>query len=209
MKQIVYNYEHKDDILSDDIQKLVNKLYSYSYPKANKPFEKLAKHAEKYSQGRYHYPCDFAYLPNEVYKTIVDDFAEAHGYSQEWKDNIDYLLNILFVDGGIKEVYEPGEFDDKPYRHCIDVPTLDNIIGKENSKKVKDVITGYKNTYKFGERDYNSINFYAFSWGPCTNRNLVKEAWKTVFEKDIEIPADDTWVDEYQDEDNEQFEHVD
>ena len=32
---------------------------------------------------------------------------------------------------------------------------------------------------------------------PNTNRETVKEAWKVAFDKDIEIPDDSMWIDEY------------
>lgn len=201
--KIVYKYEDSDELFSELFYKLINKLYSFSYPKPSVDFETMGKLSPYLSKGKYKYPIDFYYLPNDVYKEILDDFMEKHRIEFHWKSDIDFLIKILFNDGGIKEVYSTDEYNDKPYRHCIDVETLDKYIPKEYSDKVKEIIDGYANTYKFGSRDYNSMLFTTTNFSPNTSRETVIEAWKEIFNKDIEIPDDSYWVDEYKAVDDE------
>lgn len=197
--KIVYNYEHKDDIQTDLLYKLLNKLYSLSYPKPNLDFETMAKVSHTLSNQKWKYPIDFYYMPQEVQREIINDFLEKHNIEFYWKSNMDFLIDILFNKGGIKEVYSTDEHNDKPYRHCIDVEILEKQIPKEYSDKVKEILKGYADTYKFGSRDYNSLNLSAYNYSPNINRNNVISAWKEVFNKDIEIPSDNVWIDEYTD----------
>lgn len=212
--KIVYKYEHKDEIQRELFEKLINKIYSLSYPKPNidfrtmnKVYPLLEKSVEK---TKYHYPCDFYYIPYNVYKILVDDFLDKYGIEFHWKTNMDFLLKILFGEGGIKEVYSADEHNDKPYRHCVDVEVLEKYIPKEYSDKVKEIIEGYANTYRFGSRDYNDILFSTSMYAPSCNKENVMKAWKEVFGKDIIIPEDNTWIDEYEEADEEwnEFEDI-
>lgn len=136
-KNIIYDYEDRDTIMTDLIHKLLNKLYSISYPHTDKTFDELCEEYEAKSKGAYKYPIDFFYLPQKISTTIVHDFLEKHGIAFHWKDNMEFLIDILFNRGGIKEVYGPTDWSKEPLRHCIDVPTLDKIIPKEYADKVQ------------------------------------------------------------------------
>lgn len=207
--KIVYKYEHKDDILSELVMKLVDKLYSVSYPRPIADFKTMAKFYESVSRNGYKFPIDFYYIPYNVYKVIVDDFLEKYGIEFHWKNNMDFLQKILFEDGGLKEVYTADEHNEKPYRHCIDIKTLDNYIPKEYAEKVKEIIKGYADTYKFGSRDYMTVSFNVSDIAPCSLKDRVVKAWKEVFGKDIEIPNDGAWIDEYGDDEIEETEYED
>lgn len=146
---------------------------------------------------------DFYYIPYKVYKILVDDFLDKYGVEFHWKNNMDFLLKILFEEGGIKEVYSTDEHNDKPYRHCVDVKVLEKYIPKEYSDKVKEIIEGYANTYRFGSRDYNDMIYSSSMYAPSCNKEAVVKAWKEVFGKDIVIPEDSVWIDEYEEADEE------
>ena len=199
--KIVYKYERRGDISWKLTLELINKLYSISYPKPEGNFEALAKDAKKKSQGKWHWPCDFYYIPQEVSNIIVEDFLNAHRISRIWKDDMDFLIDILFNKGGMKEVYGPTEWSKEPLRHCEDVPTIDKIIPQEYAEKLKEILENYKETYKFGEHDYNGMTFNVFDYGPSISKENVIKAWKEAYGKDIEIPEDTAWVDEYVAED--------
>lgn len=201
-KNIIYDYEDRDTIMTDLIHKLLNKLYSISYPHTDKTFDELCEEYEAKSKGAYKYPIDFFYLPQKISTTIVHDFLEKHGIAFHWKDNMEFLIDILFNRGGIKEVYGPTDWSKEPLRHCIDVPTLDKIIPKEYADKVQGVLEGYANTYKFGRREYNGALFSVFDYAPCSSRERVINAYKEIGEE-LTIPKDDCWKDIYEAEEEE------
>lgn len=207
--KIIYEYEHREDIQLELVDKLINKLYGLSYPKPSIDFKTMNKVFPTLSTEKYKYPIDFYYIPYEVCKIIIDDFLDKYGIEFHWKDNMDFLLRILFEEGGIKEVYTADEYNEKPYRHCIDVETLEKHIPKEYSDKVKEILEGYARTYKFGSRDYNSILCTASMYAPSCNREAVSKAWKEAFGKDIVIPDDSAWIDEYEAADEEYSEYED
>jgi hypothetical protein len=197
MKKAVYNFVNKDELHSEWTMELLNKLYRYSYPKPDVCFEELQKRYKELSVGKYKYPTDFYYMPHKVVTTIVEDFMESHGIELHWKDDMEFLIDILFNKGGIREVYGVTDWSKEPLRHCVNVETLDKQIPQEYSDKVKDILKGYLDTYKFGSRDYNTFSFAGFMYSPNCNRETVKNAWKELMNRDIEIPDDDAWISEY------------
>jgi hypothetical protein len=204
--KIVYKYEHRSDIDEKLCLELLGKLYSVSYPTTeSNDFLTLSKDADKKSHGKWNWPVDFYYVPQDVYKAIVDDFLYAHRFSCSWKEDMEFLIGILFEKGGLNEVYGPTEWSKEPLRHCEDVPTIDKIIPQESVDKLKEVLENYKRTYQFGERDYNGMLFSTFNYGPSSSKEHVVQAWKEVFGKDIEIPDDSTWVDEYYIDDEDEY----
>ncbi len=205
--KIVYKFEQRYDILAKLIDELLNKLYNVAYPKAETDFKSMAKLSQfinKDENCRYKFPIDFYYIPQNVYETIVKDFMECHNIKLNWGENMKFLLKILFEDGGLNEVFTPTEYSNgENVRHCENVPTLDKMIPQEYSDKVKEIIENYLRTYKFDSRDYNSFYFSVMNYAPSTNREQVAQAWKEVLGKNIEIPSDESWIDEYTDADTE------
>lgn len=207
-EKIVYKYVDRQDLLTNLVKELLNKLYSVAYPHTYQTFEDLCKQHEEKSKNGLKYPIDFYYVPQEVQKIIIDDFLEKHNVAHHWKEDIEFLIDVLFKNGGIKEVYGPTEWSKEPMRHCVDVPTLDKIIPQEYADKVKEVLDGYINTYKFGDAEYNKVYFSVFNYAPQTNRNTVINSWKSLG-VNIEIPKDENWVDEYQfDDDDDEEEGI-
>lgn len=195
--KIVYNYERRNKIDEKLCLDLLDKLYSVSYPKVEGDFLTISKDTDKKSHDKWRWPIDFYYVPDDVYKIIVDDFLYAHRFSCSWKEDMDFLIGILFEKGGLNEVYGPTEWTKEPLRHCEDVPTIDKIIPKEYADKLKEVLENYKRTYQFGERDYNGMMLSTYNYGPSTSRENVIKAWKESFGMDIEIPDDTIWINEY------------
>lgn len=198
MKKIIYKYEDKDIIKKKLVYELLNKMYSISYPKPTIDFETMNAISRVISTEKYHYPIDFYYLPNSVIKDLTDDFRSEHNIVFSWKDNMQFLIDTLFVHGGIKEVYGPTEWSKEPLRHCETIKTLDNYIPKEHAEKVKEILEGYRDTYKFKKAEYDSFNFNIFNYAPNINKDYVIAAWKQVFDKEIKIPEDSQWIDEYE-----------
>lgn len=201
--KIIYRFEQRYDILAKLIDELLNKLYSVTYPKPETDFKSMAvsdKYGINHKDGncKYKFPIDFYYIPQNVYETIVKDFMETHNIKLNWDENMKFLIKILFEEGGLNEVFTPTEYSNgENVRHCENVPTLDKIIPQEYSDKVKEILENYLKTYKFDSRVYNSFYFSVMNYAPSTSRESVVKAWKETLNKDVEIPSDDSWIDEY------------
>lgn len=196
-KKVVYSYEKRDTIDQKLIQELLDKLYSVSWPRTKQKYADIIKRSflDPSEQG-YQWPIDYYYIPENVQKDIIDDFLEKHNIQLQWKNNIEFLHKILFLEGGINEIYVPTEPQGYPKKRIVETPTLDKIIPEEYCNKVKDLIEDYMHTYNFGSKEYNDINFSVFNCAPSSNRETVIKAWKERGQE-INMPQDDAWVDEF------------
>jgi hypothetical protein len=144
---------------------------------------------------------------------IVDSFCDAFGITTVWKSHVDALLRyIRNIDNAcITEVYEKDDngFYSRNYKH---LPSLKDALKEiiKNDKVldeayniIEDYIDKAKHFYKFGLREENQFRGGVVFHSPNSNRDTVKAAWKEVFDKDIEIPDDSEWGDEYQLEEEE------
>jgi hypothetical protein len=126
---------------------------------------------------------------------------------------IDYLEN---EDGtACTETYETDEngISRRTYKN---VPKLRDAIvdvlkhhGVDDTSLTDDVIDKIfehidlcKKFYKFGLPEENYFRGGIVFRSPNSNRATVIEAWKKVFNEDIVIPDDDTWVDEFEELEN-------
>ena len=217
---IIYKYQNRSDVIADNVLKTLNEVYSLAYPKIEKPFDEICqdihKKAEEAGRGndpnfrieykgtssegksrRYMWPCDFYYIPNEVLKEVWENRRESYGITEHWRENMESLIKFLFDERGLKEVYTPTKYSNgEKVRHSIKQKLLQEVIGEENAKKVRKILEDYAHTYRWGLMDVNQFGWAMMST-PNTNRETVKEAWKVAFDKDIEIPDDSMWIDEY------------
>ena len=216
--KVVYDYIGRSEVIGQQLRDTLNYMYSIARPVCEKSFMEICKELNEeckaengddnwrktYCDGKYTYPGDFFYVPHAVQKTILENRQEAYGISTYWDSDMKFLLEILYNGGGMHEVNTPTEWSDgKNVRHCIKVDTINKIIGEEPADKLKEVLEGYKRTYRFGLRDVNQ--FVSLVWAaPSTNRETVKKAWKDAFSIDVEIPEDDAWVDVYYESDKEE-----
>lgn len=213
--KITFGYLTRSNVIGEQVRETLNYMYSIARPVSDKPFLEICKELAKerdacggdenwrkdYCNGKYIYPSDFFYLPMEVQKAVRENRQEAYGISTHWADAMEHLIEILYKGGGIREVHTPTKWSNgESVRHCIDVETIDKIIGEEAAEKLKDVLEGYQRTYRWGLRDVNQFMWLCWA-APSTNRELVKNAWKDAFGVDVEIPDDDAWVDEFYDAD--------
>ncbi len=209
--KIIFNYLTRGGVIGKEVRETLDYMYSLARPVIEKPFLEICRELDEerkacggdenwrkdYCDGKYLYPSDFYYLPAEVQKVIRENRQEAYGISTHWEDAMEHLMDILYKGGGIREVHTPTEWSNgEPVRHCIEVETIDKIIGDEAAEKLKDVLDGYKRTYRWGLRDVNQFMWLCWA-APSTNRELVKNAWKDAFGVDVEIPDDSEWADEF------------
>lgn len=225
---IVYHYQNRGDALSDAILKALNDVYSISYPKPEKSFTDMCDDIKKAAiangqennpdfrltygtDKKYQWPIDFFYVPQKVIEDVWSSHKEAMSAHQHWKTDMDALIKFLYEEPGFKVVYSPTKYSNgQNVRHNERAELISKTIGEDASVKLKDVLESYKNTYNWGGSDVMQ-----FAWGfmstPTCNRQTVIDAWKTAFGKDIVIPDDSMWIDEYEFADkeyNEEFDNI-
>ena len=226
----VYKYKYRSDLISKLIDDCLREMYNLSFPKTDFDNEIVPKCREynkdpKYKQNgiklegkdgkKYGYPYDFYYIPKAYYCMIEDNYKETYAISGQWKDNVDTLKEYInnekescIFETSIKDEFNisqrkyvqlPGILED--FKKKVDEETAQNLVNIVN-----DYINKCKNFYKFGIIDENHFNLGVANSSPSSNREKVKNAWKEVFDVDIEIPDDSTWTDEYDERLEEDFE---
>lgn len=210
--RIVYEYKHRDDVLSQGMYDALDYVYSISYPKPEKSFMDMCKDLEKErkeangdrnwrktygDKNQYMWPIDFFYIPREVLESVWKSHKEAYKATNTWREWLDCLSEFLFEKPGFKEVYKETEWSNgQKERTHEDQPLLKDIIGEDNAEKVKQMIDDYRWTYRYDSGDELSW-CGGFMSTPNTNRETVEKAWKEAFGKDIVIPDDSAWIDVY------------
>lgn len=226
----IFKYKNKSEVIADNVDSTIELLYNMSYPEVNfmKDIIPKCRQLRKEYKGnnskdafyltgkngkKYLYPLDFYYCPAEFQTMVVNNFCDAYNITTVWEQYIDRLLEYINnVDGAcIIEVYEKdsnGTFS-RQYKHLPSLKdSLKEIIKDDKVldqvyNNIEDYINKAKHFYRFGLREENQFRAGVVFHSPNTNRNTVKEAWKEVFDKDIEIPDDLEWGDEYQLEEEE------
>lgn len=226
----IFKYKNRSDVIADNVDDTIALLYNMSYPEVNfmediipkckkireeykgddprEAFNMIGKNGKKYL-----YPLDFYYCPAKFQTMVVNNFCDAFGITYIWRTYIDVLLEYInnVNNSCVTEVYEKdseGHYS-RNYKH---LPSLkdslkeiikDDKILDQVYSNIEDYIDKAKHYYKFGLREENQFRGGVVFHSPNSNRNTVKEAWKEVFDKDIEIPDDSEWGDEYQLEEEE------
>lgn len=211
MEKIVYDYPSHDKVMDNAVMDALNHIYSISYPTPEKSFKEMVnelnEECEKvggnenwrktYCDGKYQWPIDFFYIPQEVLTDLWNAHKEANNVQCYWKEDMGALIEFLFETPGFKEVYEKDEYNEHPYRHCVDQKLIKDVIGEEAADKLRTVLEEYKNTYRWGINDVLRFSG-AFLSTPTSKKETVVKAWKDAFDKDIEMPDDKKWVDVYE-----------
>lgn len=223
----IYDYKMRSDIISDNVHEALKILYNNAFPHVDFDTEIINKcneirkeasdkhididNAFRYTSSTtgktYLYPLDFYYVPMEFQYMVIDNLADAYGINSEWKSDIDALKDYLnnVDNSACIEVYTKDENDisQRNYQHIDDIKTElskiidDNDILEQVYNKIFEYIDNCQKYYKFGIIDENQFKAGVAFHSPTSNRETVKNAWKDIFNKDIEIPDDDNWTDIY------------
>ena len=223
----IYDYKMRSDIISDNVHEALKILYNNAFPHVDFDTEIINKcneirkeasdkhididNAFRYTDpatGKtYLYPLDFYYVPIKFQYMVIDNLASAFGINSEWKSDIDTLKDYLNnVDNrACIEVYtkDKNGISQREYKHINDIKTELSKIIQDNDKleqvynKIFEYIDNCQKFYKFGLIDENQFRAGIAFHSPNSNRETVKNAWKDIFNKDIEIPDDDNWTDIY------------
>ena len=226
----VFKYKNRSEVIANHVDDTIALLYNLSYPEVDfmKDIIPKCKQLREEYKGdkaedafylkgkdgkRYLYPLDFYYCPAKFQSMIVDSFCDAFGITTVWESHVDALLRyIRNIDNAcITEVYEKDDngFYSRNYKHLPSLKDALKEIIKDDKvldgayNTIEDYIDKAKHFYRFGLREENQFRGGVVFHSPNTNRETVKAAWKEVFDKDIEIPDDSEWGDEYQLEEEE------
>lgn len=226
----IFKYKNKSEVVANHVDDTIALLYNMSYPEVDfmKDIIPKCKQIREEYKGdnpnnafyltgkdgkKYLYPLDFYYCPAEFQSMIVDNFCDAFGITTVWESHVDALLQYINnVDNAcITEVYEKDDngFYSRSYKHLPSLKdALKEIIKDDNVldevyNTIEDYIDKAKHFYRFGLREENQFRGGVVFHSPNSNRDTVKAAWKEVFDKDIDIPDDSEWGDEYQLEEEE------
>lgn len=208
MEKIVYDYPASSKNVELAIKDALNYVYSISYPKPEKSFDEMCHELNeerkqvggdrnwRKTYGKYQWPIDFFYIPANVLKTLWDGYKSSYGIEAHWDGDMEALINFLFKEPGFRDVYVKSEKDGTTHREAVKQPLLKDVIGEENAEEVRILLKDYKETYKWGLSEVNSMA-WAFLSTPTSNKATVVKAWKETFDKDIELPNDEMWIDCY------------
>lgn len=163
----------RKEILSEAIRRFERDLYENSLPKVD--FDELVRKAKNGEEDPKHPFYMQYYLPDEIFKDLLEEYESAYGIRSVWKDNVNTVLEYLKY-GGPKLPWKKDEFGFKRYERS---PKLEEVISKEDAEKVYELIVNCKDFYKF-DSDESTFRFSAFLGStPTSNKDAVIEYWKS------------------------------
>lgn len=165
----------RNDIISQAINECLNELYKNSQPSIS-----LNEITENYNSGMYsienpHYQQH--YLSQEEQQEIIEHFKHIYRINNEWNDNVQLVYDYL-EKGGTKDKWIPRDGDNPGYRGYEKTLPLKEYIGEEFTNKTLELIKNCQDFYR-GDHDEQIFDFNVFNYSPCTNKDTVKEYWKS------------------------------
>lgn len=199
---------NRDSVINKAIKDCLEEMYQKSQPAIS--FYQLLEDSKsgKISKDENFY--EQHYLSEEEFKYIIDKYEEAYAINPTWNDNIDFLKEYL-EKGGLKDKYikeytdEYGNFhtgqrvaeEVAPLKDYINEIIYDEYDGNgeiaervanDVTNKVFEIINNCQKFYKFDKNDIEKFTFSMLNWGPCSNKDTVKEYWKS---KGVDIEFED------------------
>lgn len=189
MVNLQFNMLTRDDILQECFDRCMTEMYKYAQPSLDYMSIKNMSEEEKKHVSYKPY-----YLSNENCKFIIEHYLKIYGLFDWWTSAVE-VVEQDFTKGGYKDHWVP-EHTDKygwhpGYRDTERVPPLKTIIGEENASKVMSTLKDYKDFYRFGRTDMDSIQFGLYNYSPNSNKQVVIDYWKkqgkSIEIKDIDV----------------------
>lgn len=194
----------RNSILDRAQNECITELFAKSQPPLD--YQKLLSDIENGQDYDESYD-EHHYLSLDDYYRIVDEYANAYGFTRNWDDNID-IVNGYFSGLGAKSVLVSGYVDDNGIKHddmytFDEVPHIKNEIydillecGSINCTEISSKISDKIFEYLKSCRDFYELDAYAdifnarmaFSKTPSHDKDKVIEYWKS---KGIELQIDD------------------
>ena len=188
----------RDTIIDEAIDRCLEEMYQKSQPKAS--YHDYIVKIKRGEINKNEKIFERHYLCQTQFEYILEKYIKAYRLQNEWKSNIDFLIENL-KEGGYKVVYKKHR-DGTDYKSTEHIAPIHNIIGEDNTQELFNYINIVKNFYRF-DREEESFKFnICLGCSPTSNPNIVKEYWKSQgidIEIDTtELSKDDYWeLDEY------------
>lgn len=174
----------RNSVIEEACEKCMRTLYAYAQPKVD--FDDFIKENKEYIENgeKGPRPFEFYYLPQNVFKDIVDSYIHAYRIAPELKSNIETIKGYLenpIRDKFIKKEGAPG------YRGYENFAPLSEVIGSENYDKVKEYLDEAGKFFQWNRmlQKFNMSVYLGAS--PNSNKDSVIENWKKYRNADITI----------------------
>lgn len=169
---------------SDVLEQAVHACYKEMYAKAQPPIDwdeilRLAKEGKEdknFPFYRQHY------LNHEEYTDIVENYIYSYHIRRNTKDHIE-LVKDYFINGGTKDKYIESTVDEDGFKHSgyrsyEKTPKLEDVIGKEATDKVLELLNDCMNFYG-NEYEECRFRFAVMDYSPTSNKQEVIDYWKS------------------------------
>ena len=180
---------NRDKIISEAIDKCLEEMFQKSQPKGS-----YFEYIEKLNNGQIQKDekvFERHYLNHTQFNYIRNKYKKAYRLQNEWKSNIDFLIQNL-KEGGFKDVYKKHS-DGTDYRTAEKMPPINKFIGKKNTEQLFDYINTIKDFYRFDHEEQIFDFNVCLGCSPTSNPETVKEYWKS---KGVDIEIDTTELSE-------------
>ena len=176
--------KQKKEIINEALLNCLEDLYKYAVPTTS-----YAALLEAHKQGQ---PYDkeywaHHYLPEKLFREIVDHYKYAYSLEPYFKEYTDVLKDYL-LDGGTTEIYVKDDSLVGGRREYTKTPKLKDVIGEEAADKVAELIKKCQEFYKVDWSRTEGFDFEIFNCGPCCNAEPVKKYWES---QGVEVDCDD------------------
>ena len=186
------------EVLRDAVEKCYEFMYKNAQPSAD--FHKIVqdfKQEPEEMQRRWPLYSRY-YLSQEDTREIEDMFTNAYKVNNNFKDHMDLFKQYLY-EGGSRDIYVEANDERPGYRSYAEVqPVVKKLKDKFNDNQIefiKGVFEQYFDwctTFYGGQREQCSF-LMSLDASPNTNPEMVKQYWKEVHGKDIEINEKSIW----------------
>lgn len=184
----------RSDVLREAIIRCTKELYENAQPHVE--WEDFVKQNKEWTEGSPK-PFEFYYLPEKVFRDIVDSYVHAYKIESSLGAHIDLLLGYFLdpiIDTYVKKDDSPG------YRGYEHIKPLGDLIGADNLAYVYDYANKAREFYSYNA-DLNNFNISIYLGAtPNSNKEAVIQNWKKYRNTDIVI--DDSAYDENLDDDD-------
>lgn len=126
------------------------------------------------------------YLPMKLYSEIIDHYLDVYHLKSEWNEDVNVIKDYLSNGGYTTQKIDKGDVYKLEY---IKTPRLEDVIGKEHSDKVFELIELCQNFYQFNG-DESRLRINVMNYSPCSNKETVEEYWHTHGKPDFKIDDD-------------------
>lgn len=192
----------RHDLLEEAIERCYAEMYLKAIPPTN--FREAIenwKHEDPETKKEYPFYTRY-YLNQEDYTDIVENYINIYKINNPFKNNIE-ILEYYLKQGGSRDIYvEESEEGPAHREYAIVLPIkkqIDELIrnyieDEESAENLRDSIVdkvfktiGYCKEFFDTHREECTFTFSVMDSSPTTNPETVKQYWKEVHNKDIEI----------------------